>query len=169
MKTQYTVALSMIAGAILGGAAVQGVNAQLAAKKHTPSPSWKRLILRPLLILHSASRRHKRVQGVAIFARAAERSLEWRGRLRRRAWQLPNGTASRRRRRFSNRKLGPISARTAPRRSRPFADTRLRQRSEIASLHRAAIRFDLCCGSPGLPRGFHLAGTFDTSNLPTSQ
>jgi uncharacterized protein (DUF1330 family) len=33
MKTQYTVALSMIAGAILGGAAVQGVNAQLAAKK----------------------------------------------------------------------------------------------------------------------------------------
>ena len=33
MKTRYTVALSMIAGAALGGAAVQGVNAQLAAKK----------------------------------------------------------------------------------------------------------------------------------------
>jgi hypothetical protein len=33
MKTQSTVVLSMIAGAILGGAAVQGVNAQLAAKK----------------------------------------------------------------------------------------------------------------------------------------
>ena len=33
MKTWYTVALSMIAGAALGGAAVQGVQAQLAAKK----------------------------------------------------------------------------------------------------------------------------------------
>jgi uncharacterized protein (DUF1330 family) len=33
MKTRYTVVLSMIAGAALGGVAVQGVNAQLAAKK----------------------------------------------------------------------------------------------------------------------------------------
>jgi uncharacterized protein (DUF1330 family) len=33
MKTRYTVALSMIAGAALGGVAVQGVNAQLTAKK----------------------------------------------------------------------------------------------------------------------------------------
>ena len=33
MKTWSTVALSMIAGAALGGAAVQGVQAQLAAKK----------------------------------------------------------------------------------------------------------------------------------------
>jgi uncharacterized protein (DUF1330 family) len=33
MKTWYTVGLSMIAGAALGGAAVQGVQAQLAAKK----------------------------------------------------------------------------------------------------------------------------------------
>jgi uncharacterized protein (DUF1330 family) len=33
MKTRYTVALSMIAGAALGGVAMQGVNAQLAAKK----------------------------------------------------------------------------------------------------------------------------------------
>jgi hypothetical protein len=33
MKTQYTVVLSMVAGAALGGAAMQGVNAQLAAKK----------------------------------------------------------------------------------------------------------------------------------------
>jgi uncharacterized protein (DUF1330 family) len=33
MKNRYTVVLSMIAGAALGGAAVQGVNAQLAAKK----------------------------------------------------------------------------------------------------------------------------------------
>ena len=33
MKTWYTVALSMVVGAALGGAAVQGVNAQLAAKK----------------------------------------------------------------------------------------------------------------------------------------
>ena len=33
MKTWYTVALSMVAGAALGGAAVQGVQAQLAAKK----------------------------------------------------------------------------------------------------------------------------------------
>jgi uncharacterized protein (DUF1330 family) len=33
MKTRYTVALSMIAGAALGSAALQGVHAQLAAKK----------------------------------------------------------------------------------------------------------------------------------------
>jgi uncharacterized protein (DUF1330 family) len=33
MKTRYTVALSMIAGAALGGVAVQGVHAQLTAKK----------------------------------------------------------------------------------------------------------------------------------------
>jgi uncharacterized protein (DUF1330 family) len=33
MKTRYTVVLSMIAGAALGGVAMQGVNAQLAAKK----------------------------------------------------------------------------------------------------------------------------------------
>src|SRR5262245_54309053 len=33
MKTRYTVALSMIAGAALGAPAMQGVNAQLAAKK----------------------------------------------------------------------------------------------------------------------------------------
>jgi uncharacterized protein (DUF1330 family) len=33
MKTWYTVALSMVAGAALGGAAMQGVHAQLAAKK----------------------------------------------------------------------------------------------------------------------------------------
>jgi uncharacterized protein (DUF1330 family) len=33
MKTWYTVALSMVVGAALGGAAMQGVNAQLAAKK----------------------------------------------------------------------------------------------------------------------------------------
>ena len=33
MKTWYTVALSMIAGAVLGTTAMQGVNAQLAAKK----------------------------------------------------------------------------------------------------------------------------------------
>jgi uncharacterized protein (DUF1330 family) len=33
MKTPYTVALSMIAGAALGATAMQGVNAQLAAKK----------------------------------------------------------------------------------------------------------------------------------------
>jgi uncharacterized protein (DUF1330 family) len=33
MKTRYTVALSMIAGVALGGAAMQGVHAQLAAKK----------------------------------------------------------------------------------------------------------------------------------------
>jgi uncharacterized protein (DUF1330 family) len=33
MKTRYIVALSMIAGAALGGAALQGVHAQLAAKK----------------------------------------------------------------------------------------------------------------------------------------
>ena len=33
MKTRYTVVLSMIAGAALGGAALQGVHAQLAAKK----------------------------------------------------------------------------------------------------------------------------------------
>jgi uncharacterized protein (DUF1330 family) len=33
MKSRYTVVLSVIAGAALGGAAVQGVNAQLAAKK----------------------------------------------------------------------------------------------------------------------------------------
>jgi uncharacterized protein (DUF1330 family) len=33
MKTRYTVVLSMIAGAALGGAAMQGVHAQLAAKK----------------------------------------------------------------------------------------------------------------------------------------
>jgi len=33
MKTWYTVALSMVAGAALGATAMQGVNAQLAAKK----------------------------------------------------------------------------------------------------------------------------------------
>jgi len=33
MKTRYTVVLSMIAGAALGGAAMQGVHAKLAAKK----------------------------------------------------------------------------------------------------------------------------------------
>ena len=33
MKTRYTVVLSMIAGAALGATAMQGVNAQLAAKK----------------------------------------------------------------------------------------------------------------------------------------
>ena len=33
MKTRYTVVLSMSAGAALGGAAMQGVHAQLAAKK----------------------------------------------------------------------------------------------------------------------------------------
>jgi uncharacterized protein (DUF1330 family) len=33
MKIQYMVALSMVAGAALGGAAIQGVHAQLAAKK----------------------------------------------------------------------------------------------------------------------------------------
>lgn len=33
MKTHFAVVLSMIVGAALGGAAVQGVNAQLAAKK----------------------------------------------------------------------------------------------------------------------------------------
>ena len=33
MKTRYTVVLSMMAGAALGGAAIQGVSAQLAAKK----------------------------------------------------------------------------------------------------------------------------------------
>ena len=33
MKTRYTVALAMIAGAALGATAMQGVNAQLAAKK----------------------------------------------------------------------------------------------------------------------------------------
>jgi uncharacterized protein (DUF1330 family) len=33
MKTRYTVVLSMIAGAALGGAAIQGVHAQLSAKK----------------------------------------------------------------------------------------------------------------------------------------
>ena len=33
MKTWYTVALSMVAGAALAGAAMQGVHAQLAAKK----------------------------------------------------------------------------------------------------------------------------------------
>jgi uncharacterized protein (DUF1330 family) len=33
MKTPYTVALSMIAGAALGATAMQGVNAQLAPKK----------------------------------------------------------------------------------------------------------------------------------------
>ena len=33
MKTRYTVALSMVAGAALGATAMQGVNAQLAAKK----------------------------------------------------------------------------------------------------------------------------------------
>jgi uncharacterized protein (DUF1330 family) len=33
MKTRYTVALSMIAGVALGGVAMQGVHAQLAAKK----------------------------------------------------------------------------------------------------------------------------------------
>jgi uncharacterized protein (DUF1330 family) len=33
MKTWYTVAFSMIAGAVLGATAMQGVNAQLAAKK----------------------------------------------------------------------------------------------------------------------------------------
>jgi uncharacterized protein (DUF1330 family) len=33
MKTRYTVVLSMIAGAALGAVAVQGVQAQLAAKK----------------------------------------------------------------------------------------------------------------------------------------
>ena len=33
MKTRHTVALSMIAGVALGGAAMQGVHAQLAAKK----------------------------------------------------------------------------------------------------------------------------------------
>jgi uncharacterized protein (DUF1330 family) len=33
MKTRYTVALSMLAGAALGATAMQGVNAQLAAKK----------------------------------------------------------------------------------------------------------------------------------------
>jgi uncharacterized protein (DUF1330 family) len=33
MKTRYTVALSMLAGAALGGAALQGVHAQLTAKK----------------------------------------------------------------------------------------------------------------------------------------
>ena len=33
MKTRYTLVLSMIAGVALGGAAMQGVHAQLAAKK----------------------------------------------------------------------------------------------------------------------------------------
>jgi uncharacterized protein (DUF1330 family) len=33
MRTRYTIVLSMIAGAALGGAAMQGVHAQLAAKK----------------------------------------------------------------------------------------------------------------------------------------
>jgi uncharacterized protein (DUF1330 family) len=33
MKTRYTVVLAMIAGATLGATAMQGVNAQLAAKK----------------------------------------------------------------------------------------------------------------------------------------
>jgi len=33
MRTRYTVVLSMVAGAALGGAAMQAVNAQLAAKK----------------------------------------------------------------------------------------------------------------------------------------
>jgi uncharacterized protein (DUF1330 family) len=33
MRTRYTVVLSMIAGAALGGAAMHGVHAQLAAKK----------------------------------------------------------------------------------------------------------------------------------------
>ena len=33
MKTRYTIVLSMIAGAALGGVALQGVHAQLSAKK----------------------------------------------------------------------------------------------------------------------------------------
>jgi uncharacterized protein (DUF1330 family) len=35
MKSRYTVVLSMIAGAALGGAAIQGVNAQFAKKAYT--------------------------------------------------------------------------------------------------------------------------------------
>ena len=48
-------------------------------KKPTLSPNWKRLILRPLLILRSASRMRKPMQEVAISALAAERLSAWWG------------------------------------------------------------------------------------------
>jgi hypothetical protein len=42
MKTWYTVALSMVAGAALGGAAVQGVQAQLADTYARTYVGWPR-------------------------------------------------------------------------------------------------------------------------------
>ena len=98
MKTRYTVVLSMVAGAALGGAAVQAVNAQLAAKKAYTVTELETLNPQAAADLASASRLRKPMQEVAISALAAERLSAWRGHRRPRAWRSRNGRALRRQR-----------------------------------------------------------------------
>jgi hypothetical protein len=68
----------------------------MAAKKAYAITEPNRLMLRPLLILQSASKPHKRRQEVAISAPPAERLSAWRGRSHPSAWDSRSGIVLRR-------------------------------------------------------------------------
>src|SRR5262249_16992974 len=84
-------------------------------------------MLRPLLVLHSAFRLHKRRREVVISAPAAERLSAWRGRRRLSAWDSRSGIVLRRQRPSTNRRPLLIFP-TVKSRSRPSGDMLWKQR-----------------------------------------
>jgi hypothetical protein len=130
MRTQYLLVLSMIAGAALGAAAVQGVNAQLAAKKVYTVTELETLNAQAAADI---APRIAAAQANAVgrnFRTGGGKVIAMEGPPPPHALRSRNGTAWRRRSRSSNPRHGLTSGRIGRRRSRPFVDTPLRWFSE---------------------------------------
>jgi hypothetical protein len=117
MKTRYAVALSVVAGAALGAAAVQGLHAQAKPKAYTVSevetinPAALGAFVSALEDAQSAAGGHN------LHTRGG-RIVTLGGRQLRRECQSSSGTVLNRQKHFTNRRSGTILLRTVRGRSR---------------------------------------------------
>jgi hypothetical protein len=124
MKTYYAVALSMLAGVALGGAAIQGLHAQTKSSKAYTVTELETLDAKTAADVAARIQKMQEAQAAIISVLAVERLRLWKDRRRLSVSRSRNGIILRKHRHSSSRRPGPILDRNVIRLSRPYADMR---------------------------------------------
>ena len=124
MKTYYAVAISMLAGVVLGGAAIQGLHAQTKSSKAYTVTELETLDAKTAADVAARIQKMQEAQAAIISVLAVERLRLWKDRRRLSVSRSRNGIILRKHRHSSSRRPGPILDRNVIRLSRPYADMR---------------------------------------------
>src|SRR5450759_5057911 len=139
MKTNYKVAIALVAGVAIGGAAIQGLHAQGKAKAYTVT-ELETLDAKAAADVAPRIAKAQVGAGGHNFRTGGGKVTGMEGPPPPSVSRSPNGIALRKHRHSSSQSPGPISDRIVTRRSRPYADMRWKNGTNKLQRGRLALK-----------------------------